>query len=170
VALVRAGEQSGTLTDVLDELSENLKWQDEIASQARRAMTYPVIVLAVIVAVVFVLMTLLVPQLAATFKTLVPKLPRETEILVSISSVFVRWWYLLLGIPPRSPSARGSSPEPTTARSAALDGFRCGCRCSGPSARRSSSRASRPSSRCSTAPASACSSASRSARRSSATA
>ena len=34
VALVRAGEQSGQLTEVLDELSENLKWQDEMASQA----------------------------------------------------------------------------------------------------------------------------------------
>ena len=99
VALVRAGEQSGTLTDVLDELSENLKWQDEIAAQARRAMTYPIIVFAVIVGVVFVLMTMLVPQLAATFKTLVPRLPRETEILVMISNVFVRWWYLMLGIP-----------------------------------------------------------------------
>ncbi len=99
VALVRAGEQSGQLTAVLDELSENLKWQDEMASQARRAMTYPAIVLVVIVGVVFVLMTLLVPQLAATFKTLVPKLPRETEILIQISNVFVRWWYLIIGIP-----------------------------------------------------------------------
>jgi type IV pilus assembly protein PilC len=99
VALVRAGEQSGQLTEVLDQLAENLKWQDEIAAQGRRAMTYPIIVLVVIVGVVFVLMTFLVPQLAATFKTLVPKLPRETEVLVMISSVFVRWWYLLLGIP-----------------------------------------------------------------------
>jgi type IV pilus assembly protein PilC len=99
VALVRAGEQSGQLTEVLDELSENLKWQDEIASQARRAMTYPLIVFVVIVAVIFVLMVFLVPQLAATFKTLVPKLPRETEVLIMISDVFVKWWYLLIGIP-----------------------------------------------------------------------
>src|SRR5215468_6641158 len=41
VALVRAGEQSGQLTEVLDELTENLKWQDEIASQAQKAMVYP---------------------------------------------------------------------------------------------------------------------------------
>src|SRR5690349_10816537 len=81
VALVRAGEQSGQLTEVLDQLADNLKWQDEISAQARRAMTYPIIVLVVIVGVVFVLMTFLVPQLAATFKTLVPKLPRETEVL-----------------------------------------------------------------------------------------
>src|SRR5512142_2612411 len=86
VALVRAGAQSGPLTEVLDELSEHLKWQDEIASEARRAMMYPTIVLVVIVAVIFVLMTVLVPQLAAAFKTLVPKLPRETEALIAVSN------------------------------------------------------------------------------------
>ncbi len=99
VALVRAGEQSGQLTEVLDELSDNLKWQDEMASQAKKAMIYPLIVLVVIVGVIFVLMTVLVPQLAATFKQLVPKLPRETEIMIMLSDVFVRWWYLLLGVP-----------------------------------------------------------------------
>jgi type IV pilus assembly protein PilC len=99
VALVRAGEQSGTLTQVLDELSENLKWQDEISSQAKKAMVYPLIVMVVIVGVVFVLMTVLVPQLAVTFKQLVPKLPRETEVLIFLSNIFVRWWYLLLGVP-----------------------------------------------------------------------
>jgi type IV pilus assembly protein PilC len=99
VALVRAGEQSGQLTEVLDELSENLKWQDEMASQAKRAMVYPVIVTVVIFAVIMVLMTVLVPQLAATFKTLVPKLPRETEVLIALSNFFVKWWYLIIGIP-----------------------------------------------------------------------
>jgi type IV pilus assembly protein PilC len=99
VSLVRAGEQSGTLTEVLDELSENLKWQDEMASQAKKAMIYPIMVLVVIFGVVFVLMTVLVPQLAVTFKQLVPKLPRETEVLIFLSNIFVRWWYLVLGVP-----------------------------------------------------------------------
>jgi type IV pilus assembly protein PilC len=98
-ALVRAGEQSGQLTEVLDELSENLKWQDEMASQAKKAMVYPTMVLVVIFAVIMVLMTVLVPQLAVTFKQLVPKLPRETEILIALSAFFVRWWYLILGVP-----------------------------------------------------------------------
>ena len=99
VALVRAGEQSGQMTEVLDELSENLKWQDEMASQAKKALVYPLLVFVVIIGVIFVLMIVLVPQLAATFKTLVPKLPRETEVLIFISNIFVRWWYLLIGIP-----------------------------------------------------------------------
>lgn len=99
VALIKAGEESGQLNVVLDELTENLKWQDEMASQAKKALVYPALVLVVIVGVVFVLMTVLVPQLAATFKTLVPKLPRETEMLIALSNFFVKYWYLLLGIP-----------------------------------------------------------------------
>jgi type IV pilus assembly protein PilC len=99
VALVRAGEESGQLNVVLDELTENLKWQDEMASQAKKALVYPALVLVVILGVVFVLMTVLVPQLAATFKTLVPKLPRETEALINISNFFVKYWWLLLGLP-----------------------------------------------------------------------
>ena len=99
VALVRAGEQSGQLTEVLDELSENLKWQDEIASQTQRALIYPIIVFVVIMGVVFILLTVLVPQLAVTFKTLVPKLPRETEVLIALSDFVLKFWYLVLGIP-----------------------------------------------------------------------
>jgi type IV pilus assembly protein PilC len=99
VSLVRAGEQSGQMTEVLDELSENLKWQDEMSSQAKKVLIYPAVVFVVIIAVVMVLMIVLVPQLAATFKTLVPKLPRETEVMIFISNIFVKWWYLIIGVP-----------------------------------------------------------------------
>jgi type IV pilus assembly protein PilC len=99
VALVRAGEQSGQMVEVLDELSENLKWQDEMSSQAKKAMIYPAIVFVVIIAVIMVLMIVLVPQLAATFKQLVPKLPRETEVLIFLSNIFVKYWYLIIGVP-----------------------------------------------------------------------
>ena len=123
VALVRAGEQSGQLTEVLDELSENLKWQDEIASQAKKALLYPAVVLVVIVAVIFVLMTVLVPQLAVTFKQLVPKLPRETEILIAISNFFVRWWYLILGIPVAAVIAAVVFGRTSDAAKRAIDGL-----------------------------------------------
>src|SRR5258706_9294929 len=99
VGLVRAGEESGRMNEVLDELAENLKWQDEMSGQAKKAMVYPTLVLVVIIGVIFVLMTVLVPQLASSFKQLVPKLPRETEALIFLSDIFVRWWYLMLGIP-----------------------------------------------------------------------
>ena len=121
VALVRAGEQSGQLTQVLDELAENIKWQDEIASQARRALTYPAVVFIVIVAVVFVLMTVLVPQLAATFRTLVPRLPRETEVLVMISNAFLNYGYLMLGVPAAIAMAAWSIARTNARAQRALD-------------------------------------------------
>jgi len=99
VALVKAGEESGQLTQVLDQLSENLKWQDEITAQARKALVYPSIVFTVIIAVIFVLMIFLVPQLASAFRSMVPKLPKETAALVALSNIFVKWWYLLIGVP-----------------------------------------------------------------------
>jgi type IV pilus assembly protein PilC len=123
VALVRAGEESGQLNVVLDELTENLKWQDEMASQAKKALIYPAVVLVVIVGVVFVLMTVLVPQLAATFKTLVPKLPRETEALIGISNFFVKYWYLLLGIPLAASVAGWIVSRTNEKVQRALDGF-----------------------------------------------
>ncbi|APV49725.1 secretion system protein [Betaproteobacteria bacterium GR16-43] len=99
VSLVSAGEKSGNLTEVLDELTENIRWQDEMASQARKALVYPAIVLVVVLAVLLALMIVLVPQLTSAFKTLTPKLPRETEILIAVSAFFVRWWYLVIGVP-----------------------------------------------------------------------
>src|ERR1700682_1938575 len=62
-------------------------------------MVYPAIVFVVIIAVIMVLMIVLVPQLAATFKQLVPKLPRETEVLIFLSNIFVKYWYLIIGVP-----------------------------------------------------------------------
>ena len=92
-------------------------------------------------------MIFLVPQLAATFKQLVPKLPRETEVLIVISNFFVRWWYLLLGIPaPLVVCALDRSRAPTSACSARVDELDAQAAGAGAELRRRSSwRASRPS-------------------------
>ncbi len=62
-ALIRAGEQSGEIAEVFFQLSENLKWQDEIASQTKKVLMYPLFVGSVVIAVVFFLMTYVVPEL-----------------------------------------------------------------------------------------------------------
>lgn len=99
-SLIRAGEEAGQLPEVLAKLGENLKWQDELASQTKKAMLYPAFVGAVVALLVFALMVFLVPQLASTLKTLAGgNLPTETKVLIAISDVFRRFWYLILGIP-----------------------------------------------------------------------
>mgnify|MGYP000243176812 CR=1 FL=1 len=99
IALIRTGEQAGQLPEVLSKLSENLKWQDELASQVQKAMMYPIFAGTVILAVVFMLMVFLVPQLGSTMKTLTPNPPAATLALIAVSAVMAKYWYLFLGSP-----------------------------------------------------------------------
>jgi len=98
-SLVRAGEQSGKVNEVFRDLAENLKWQDELAAQARKALTYPAFVLLVVSAVMFFLMIYLVPQLTAFIKNMGRELPLHTRMLIALSDFFIQYWYLLLAAP-----------------------------------------------------------------------
>ena len=99
IALIRTGEQAGQLPEVLSKLAENLKWQDELASQVQKAMMYPIFAGTVILGVVFMLMVFLVPQLGSTMKTLTPNPPAATMALIAVSAVMAKYWYLFLGGP-----------------------------------------------------------------------
>ena len=99
IALIRTGEQAGQLPEVLSKLAENLKWQDELASQVQKAMMYPIFAGTVILGVVFMLMVFLVPQLGSTMKTLTPNPPAATMALIAVSAVMSKYWYLFVGGP-----------------------------------------------------------------------
>ena len=99
VALIRTGEQSGQLPEVLAKLTENLKWQDELSAQVRKAMMYPAFAGTVIFGVVFLLMVFLVPQLGATMKALTPNPPASTMALIAVSLVMKKYWFLFIGVP-----------------------------------------------------------------------
>ena len=99
VALIGTGEQTGQLPEVLSKLTENLKWQDELAAQVKKAMTYPIFAGTVIIAVVFALMIFLVPQLALTMKALTPNPPAQTMALIAVSAWMKNYWYLVIGVP-----------------------------------------------------------------------
>ena len=99
VALIRTGEQTGQLPEVLSKLTENLKWQDELSSQVKKAMMYPIFAGTVIFGVVFMLMVFLVPQLGVTMKALTPNPPASTMALIAVSLVMKKYWYLFIGVP-----------------------------------------------------------------------
>src|SRR5687767_15919034 len=61
VSLVRSGEQTGKLSEVLTSLTESLKWEDELAAQTRKLAMYPAFVGGIVVLVTFFLMIYLVP-------------------------------------------------------------------------------------------------------------
>jgi type IV pilus assembly protein PilC len=100
VNLVRSGEVTGQLPEVLKELVRSLKWQDEMSSQTKKLMMYPAFVVIVISAVVFFLMIYLVPQLVGFLSNMGQKVPMQTRLLIWVSHIFVTYWWLLLSAPP----------------------------------------------------------------------
>ncbi len=99
VSLVRAGEQTGKLPEVLKSLNESLKWEDELASQTRKLMMYPAFVGSIVLMVTFFLMIYLVPQMAGFIRNMGQEVPLQTRILIQVSAFFVDYWWAVLAVP-----------------------------------------------------------------------
>jgi type IV pilus assembly protein PilC len=99
VSLVRAGEQTGKLPEVFDNLAATLKWQDELISQTKRLLAYPLFVMVVVFGAVAFLMAYLVPQIAGFLLNMGLELPLQTRILIYTSKIFVNYWWLILPTP-----------------------------------------------------------------------
>jgi type IV pilus assembly protein PilC len=99
VNLVSAGEQTGQLPTVFDNLANTLKWQDELMSQTKKLIAYPLFVLVVVMAAVTFLMIYLVPEMVKFLASLGQELPLQTKILIFISDAFVNYWWLIFSLP-----------------------------------------------------------------------
>ncbi len=99
LALIRAGEISGTLDKALRRIADQLEKDAETMRKVRGAMYYPGIVLIVIVAVVVFMMVTIVPQVSKLYDGLGKDLPFLTAALVAASSFIVKfWWAVLLAL------------------------------------------------------------------------
>ncbi len=99
VNLVSAGEQTGQLSTVFDNLSNTLKWQDELFAQTKRLLAYPLFVFIVVMAAVAFLMIYLVPEMVKFIGSLGQELPLNTKILIAVSNAFVDYWWLFITVP-----------------------------------------------------------------------
>jgi type IV pilus assembly protein PilC len=99
VSLVRSGEQTGRLPEVLKSLTESLKWEDELAAQTKKLVMYPAFVGAIVVIVTFFLMIYLVPQMTAFIRNMGQAIPLQTRLLLAVSSFFVSYWWLIIAAP-----------------------------------------------------------------------
>ncbi|MDZ7599454.1 MAG: type II secretion system inner membrane protein GspF [Desulfobacterales bacterium] len=99
INMVRAGETSGTLEIVLDRLAEIGEKQEELKNRIRSAMTYPLLMLAVGLLVLFFLLTYIVPSITAIFSDMNQVLPAPTRFLIRLSALIKGgWWLLLLAV------------------------------------------------------------------------
>jgi len=94
-SMVRTGEASGNLKDILNRLSGFLEKDDDFRNTILAALTYPFFVLGVGILTVLVLMIVVVPGLTTMFKDMGQVLPLPTRILISLSD-FLRGYFLFL--------------------------------------------------------------------------
>lgn len=99
VSLIRVGERSGQMAEVLIDITETLKWQDEIISKARKIMTYPAVIGTLILAVILFLMVFIVPDIMDAIVALGGEIPLETRALMAVSTFLTDYWYLVLAVP-----------------------------------------------------------------------
>jgi type IV pilus assembly protein PilC len=99
VNLIRAGEASGELGQIFENLGATIKWQDELATTTKKLMTTPMFVGAVVVGVTIFLMVYLVPQLVGFIMSMGQELPIHTRALIATSNFMVNYWYIALGLP-----------------------------------------------------------------------
>src|SRR5712671_5709163 len=99
VSLIRAGEQTGKLPEVLRSLSESLKWEDELAAQTKKLLMYPAFVGSVVLLVTFFLMVYLVPQMTGFIRNMGQDIPLQTRILMAVSDFFVNYWWAVVAAP-----------------------------------------------------------------------
>lgn len=96
LALVAAGEASGTLDDALQRVANQQEKDAAITSKIRGAMTYPVIVVFVIMGVMAFMLLTVVPQVEKLYNDLHQKLPLITQMIVSLSEFLTRFWWVVL--------------------------------------------------------------------------
>lgn len=99
VNMVRAGEMTGSLDGTLDRLATYFEKQYALKKKVQSTMTYPIILLLLIVGVVIFLMTTIVPNFVSMFEQFGSDLPVITQMVVSTSE-FVQsyWWMILLAV------------------------------------------------------------------------
>lgn len=96
VNMVRAGEQSGALVEVLRRLSQHYERFAEVQQKFVSALIYPAVVACVGVAIIFFFMTYMLPKFISIFEGMNVPLPATTQFLIGMSRMFSTYWWLML--------------------------------------------------------------------------
>jgi type IV pilus assembly protein PilC len=98
INMVRAGEQSGALYEVLKRLADHYERFAEVQAKFVSALIYPIIVACVGLVIVIFFMTFMLPKFMSIFQGLKVPLPLATRVLMNISHVFSHYWWLMASV------------------------------------------------------------------------
>lgn len=95
VNMVRAGEQSGALVDVLQRLAAHFERFAEVQQKFVSALIYPAVVCSVGVLIMIFFMTFMLPRFMTIFQGMKVELPAATKALIGLSNFFSGYWWLI---------------------------------------------------------------------------
>ena len=96
INMTAAGEMSGNLEICFDRLTTHFETANALHSKVKGAVTYPIVILIVVAAVVAVLLVGVIPQFSQMFDELGSELPAATQMLVNLSNFLQHKWYILV--------------------------------------------------------------------------
>jgi type IV pilus assembly protein PilC len=99
VSLIRVGERSGRMSEVLVDITETLKWQDELLAKAKKIMTYPAVIGSLVLSVIMFMMIFIVPDIMDAIVSLGGAIPLETRLLIGVSNFLINYWYVVIASP-----------------------------------------------------------------------
>ena len=94
-SMVEAGEASGGLAEILMKVAGYFESTVKLTKKVKSAMTYPIAVIGLAVALVNVLLIFVIPVFAAMFADFGAKLPAPTQFLIDLSNFMKAWWWAI---------------------------------------------------------------------------
>ena len=91
-SLVETGEQSGSLDTMLARVATYKEKTEQLKAKIKKAMTYPIAVIVVMVIVTAILLIKVVPVFASTYEGFGAQLPAFTQFVVTLSDFVIAWW------------------------------------------------------------------------------
>jgi len=98
VNMVRAGESSGALVEVLRRMADHFERFAQVQAKFTSALIYPAFVAMVGIGIMFFFMTYMLPRFMSIFQGMNVPLPMITQMLVSLSHLFANYWWLMLSV------------------------------------------------------------------------
>ena len=96
ISMVKAGETGGVLDDVLLSLADQIEREVELRRQIKSAMTYPIVVVALVTLILAAMLLFVVPQFETIYSSLGGTLPLPTRMLLGVSRAVRNYWYIVL--------------------------------------------------------------------------
>lgn len=93
ISMIKVGEESGTIEKVLKNLTYQMEREKELVSKVKGAMTYPLVILVLMVLIGIAMMIIVVPKLMGVFKEMNVELPATTRFIMGMGGFLSKYWY-----------------------------------------------------------------------------